>query len=160
MRERPLRRIGGANAARELTVQLARAVSQLREVVGDRSGPPEETGQRLDLTPDERGSERELTLEDAEAVGCDERAEPKPRIVERGKDLGIDELAHRRGELPQVRPVLHQPRRSRRWSSSYSTSAASRPSTASSTLRSCPERWRRDCVSAPMAHLRFPTTSQ
>src|SRR5207245_3382918 len=140
--------------------ELARAVSQLRDVVGDRFAPPEETGQRLDLTPYERGSERELALEDAEAVGRDERTEPKPRIVERGEDLGIDELAHRRGELRRMRSVLHQPRRSRRWSSSYSTSAASRPSTASSTLRSCPERWRRDCVSAPMAHLRFPTTSQ
>src|SRR5204863_10186448 len=83
-----------------------------------------------------------------------------PWIVNPRKHLCLDELAHRLGELGGVRAILHQPTRSRRWSSSNSISAASRPSTASSTLRCCPERWRRDWVTAPIAHLRLPTISQ
>src|SRR4029077_3196979 len=108
----------------------------------------------------ERRAEHDLALEDAQAVRSDERAEPKPRIVDPREHLGLDELAHGLGELRGARAILHQAARSRRWRSSNSISAASRPSTASSTLRCCPERGRRDWVSAPIAHLRLPTISQ
>ena len=108
----------------------------------------------------ERRTERELALEDAETVRGDNGAEAEPRILDGRQDLRLEELAHGLRELGGVRAVLHQPARSRRSRSSYSTSAASRPSTASSTLRSCPERWRRDCVTLPIAHFTLPTSSQ
>src|SRR2546426_17406 len=160
MRERALGSVARADALRELAVEVGRPPAQFVDVVGDRIGSSEEPRERADLAPNQRRSERDLALEDAETVRSDERAEPKPRIVDPGEHFGLDELAHGLGELRGIGPILHQPARSRRWRSSNSISAASRPSTASSTLRCCPERWRRDWVSAPMAHLRLPTISQ
>src|SRR2546428_13594739 len=160
MRKRAVRSVSRADATRELAVEVARTPPQLVGVVRNRVGAAQQPHERTDLTPHERCSQGKLALKDAEPVRGDERAEPKSRIVDGREDLGLDELAHRLGELTGTRTVLHQPARSRRWSSSNSISAARRPMTASSTLRCCPERWRRACVSAPMAHFRLPTISQ
>src|SRR5439155_17237017 len=157
MRERALGNVARADAQRELAVEVARASTELLDIVWERVRVAEQPRERTDLSPHQRRSERDLALEDAEAVRGDERSEPKPRIVDPGEHLCLDELAHSLGELRGVRAILHQPARSRRCSSSNSISAASRPSTASSTLRCCPERWRRDWVSAPMAHFILPT---
>src|SRR5438552_3194623 len=129
--------------ANRLLRALGREATFLVEVVGDRVGGAQQAHERTDLSPHEGCSDGDLALEDAEPVRGDGRAEPESRIVDGREDFGLDELAHSLGELIGTRPVLHQPARSRRWSSSNSISAARRPMTASSTLRCCPERWRR-----------------
>src|SRR5262249_31242940 len=104
---------------------------------------------------------RELAPHDAERVQRHERAEAEPGIGERGEDLAGEELLDRRGELLRGGALAQStPRCSSRRQISYSTSAPSRPRIASSTLRSCPVRWRRAWVRQPIAQPTLPASSQ
>ena len=67
-------------------------------------------GERTDLAPHQRRSERDLALEDAETVRSDERAESKARIVDPGQHFGLDELAHGLGKLRGIRAILQSAR--------------------------------------------------
>src|SRR5262249_18204264 len=103
----------------------------------------------------------ELPVDDPERVERDEHPEAEPVVVERGEDLPGEKLLNRLGELLRCRSLAHvTPFASRRWQISYSTSAPRRPRIASSTLRSWPVRWRRACVTQPIAHATLPATSQ
>src|SRR3954468_21005725 len=104
---------------------------------------------------------RQLSPDDAERVQRHEHPEARAVVVERGEDLAGEELLDRLRELVRRRPLAHvTPCRSRRSQISYSTSAPRRPRTASSTLRSCPVRWRCACVRQPIAQPTLPATSQ
>ena len=120
--------------------------------------------------PDPSGQVRELVRGQVtrSSLSSSRRAIPSAFIATSVRNFsalvvgGRQHLA-RRGTRRPPRPA---PRRVRavsacsiRSSSSYSISAAIRPSTAYSTLRSCPFRWRRDCVRQPIAHLTLPKTS-
>src|SRR5207253_4671731 len=86
---------------------------------------------------------RELSPDDAERVQRHEHPEARAVVVECGEDLAGEELRDRLRELVRRGALAHfTPCRSRSWQISYSTSAPRRPRTASSTLRSCPVRWR------------------
>src|SRR5581483_9594757 len=80
----------------------------------------------------------ELAIDDRERIHGDEGTEAEPLVVEGGEDLAAEELGDRLGQLLCGRPLAHVANFSSRWQISYSTSAPSRPRTASSTLRSCP----------------------
>ena len=112
-------RLEDAHPAIELGLAWARrrAPGQSETVVlhGDlRVGIAQKPSERTDLAPQQRRSERDLALEDAESVYGDERAEPEPRIVDPREHFGLDELAHGLGKLRGIRAILHQPARSRR----------------------------------------------
>src|SRR4051812_15932253 len=93
----------------------------------------------------------ELAARDPERIHRHERAELRAMVGYVRQHLVGEKLEHRLDELRCRRTVGHAAR-SIRSSSSYSISAAIRPSTAYSTLRSCPFRWRRDWVRQPIAH--------
>ena len=103
----------------------------------------------------------QLAPHDAERVERHERPEAEPVIVEGGEDLAGEELLDRLRELVRGGALAHvTPSFSSRWQISYSTSAPSRPRMASSTLRSCPDRWRCACVRQPIAQPTLPASSQ
>src|ERR1700749_2537114 len=108
-----------------------------------------------------RRQRAEHAVDDPERIERNEHPKAQPVVVERGEDLGGEELLDRLGELLRGRPLAHvTPFASSRWQISYSTSAPRRPRIASSTLRSWPVRWRRACVTQPIAHATLPATSQ
>ena len=80
--------------------------------------------------------------------------------AERVSFLPESRLEQMVGELLRGRPFGHTPAVSSRLQISYSTSAPSRPSVASSTLRSCPVRCRCICVRQPIAQPTFAASSQ
>src|SRR5438128_2719614 len=114
MRERALGYVARPDAQRQLTVEFARSPTELLEILRQRVRVAKKSRERTDLAPHQRRSERDLALKDAESVYGDERAEPKPRVVDPGEHFGLDELAHGLRKLRGIRAILHQPARSTR----------------------------------------------
>src|SRR3954453_17560265 len=134
--------VARADPTGQLGVELSDQGAQVLGIVGDFDLAACQPRHAHLLVVHELRLPVELALQDGQRVDGDERAEARAVVGLLRRDLGLEELAHRVQQLGEARAVLHHATCSRRCRTSYSTSAARRPRTASSTLRSSPEMCR------------------